>query len=318
MKKLLYLSVLIIATGALVTFFLGDSGQVHLRRLAVVSSYLRDDGSAASLPFSIVLKEFRVEHYPGSDMPRDYVSEVTVLPSGRERTISMNHILKYKGYRLFQADYDPDLEGSVLTVSHDPWGTGIVYTGYILILVAMLGLMVQRFRGMNVAVPKYIWILGIVLLAGLFFYICRRLLFQPLMPVLRSPLLWIHVVSVIISYSVFALGAICGVWGLVSGEAGNKLMNVSELALYPASFMLAFGIIIGSVWANISWGNYWSWDPKETWALITLLVYSVPLGGLRVFNNPKVFHTYAILAFVSVLITYFGVNFFLGGMHAYA
>ena len=97
-------------------------------------------------------------------------------------------------------------------------------------------------------------------------------------------------------------------------------MTVSRAALYPAVFLLAFGIIIGSLWANISWGNYWSWDPKETWALITLLIYAFALHGsnLKVFQRPRFFHAYCIFAFLSVLITYFGVNFFLGGMHAYA
>ena len=88
----------------------------------------------------------------------------------------------------------------------------------------------------------------------------------------------------------------------------------------PGVFMIAFGIIVGSVWANTSWGNYWSWDPKETWALITMLVYAVPLHSrfIPFLRKPKVFHIYCIFAFLSVLITYYGVNFFLGGMHSYA
>ena len=95
-------------------------------------------------------------------------------------------------------------------------------------------------------------------------------------------------------------------------------MKMSTAALYPAVFMLAFGIVVGSIWANLSWGSYWSWGPKETWALITLLVYSVPMGGLRVFERPKVLHIFAVLAFISVLITWLGVNYFMGGLHSYA
>ena len=83
--------------------------------------------------------------------------------------------------------------------------------------------------------------------------------------------------------------------------------------------LLAAGIFIGAVWANISWGNYWSWDPKEVWALITLLVYAMPLfpNVLRSFHKPMFFHIYSIFAFLSVIITYFGVNLILGGIHAY-
>ena len=98
------------------------------------------------------------------------------------------------------------------------------------------------------------------------------------------------------------------------------LFFIAGFILYPGVFLLIFGTFLGAVWANISWGSYWAWDPKETWALITILVYSFALhgGSLKVFRNPTFFHIYAILAFLSVLITYFGVNLILGGMHAYA
>ena len=90
--------------------------------------------------------------------------------------------------------------------------------------------------------------------------------------------------------------------------------------LYPAVFLLAVGIFLGAVWANVSWGAYWSWDPKETWALITMMVYAVPLHGASLpwVRNPRIYHLYMVMAFVTVLATYFGVNFFLGGMHGYS
>lgn len=95
---------------------------------------------------------------------------------------------------------------------------------------------------------------------------------------------------------------------------------VSHIMLYPAVFLLAIGIFIGTVWANVSWGRYWGWDPKEVWALITMLVYALPLHyrSISFFRRPTLFHIYMIVAFLSVLVTYFGVNFFLGGMHSYA
>jgi len=86
-----------------------------------------------------------------------------------------------------------------------------------------------------------------------------------------------------------------------------------------AVFLLAVGIFIGAVWANISWGRYWGWDAKETWALITLLVYIIPLHS-RTFaclSHSKSFFIYCVLAFISILITFFGVSYFLGGMHSY-
>ena len=140
-----------------------------------------------------------------------------------------------------------------------------------------------------------------------------------LMPVLQSPLLSIHVLSMMMSYTLFGLAALNGVMGLFIPAGRQTLRDVSLVVLYPGVFLLIFGTFLGAVWANISWGSYWAWDPKETWALITILVYSFALhgGSLKVFN-PIFFHIYAILAFLSVLVTYFGVNLILGGMHAYA
>ena len=145
---------------------------------------------------------------------------------------------------------------------------------------------------------------------------------QNLAPVLNSPLLGVHVLCMMVSYTLFGLVALTGVMGLVqkNQDSQSMLREVSLTILYPAVFILTIGTFIGAVWANISWGSYWSWDPKETWALITMLVYSAMLhsSSLSRFSRPKFFHTYAILAFLTVLITYFGVNLLLGGMHSYA
>lgn len=137
-----------------------------------------------------------------------------------------------------------------------------------------------------------------------------------LMPVLSSPLLTLHVTVIMISYALFFFVMLNGVVGLiVSGS--REIMRISKLMLYPAVALLGIGIVIGAIWANISWGNYWSWDPKEVWALITLLVYLYPLMHDGREMGTKAFHIYCILAFFSVIITYFGVNLILGGIHAY-
>lgn len=146
-----------------------------------------------------------------------------------------------------------------------------------------------------------------------------------LMPVLQSPLLSIHVMVIMLSYTLFAFMMLNGVAGLIciAGKDIQKaehLQVVSNIMLYPAVFLLTAGIFIGAVWANISWGRYWGWDPKEVWALITMLVYSLGFHqkSLKWFRSPRNFHIFTILAFLSVLITYFGVNFILGGLHSYA
>ncbi len=149
----------------------------------------------------------------------------------------------------------------------------------------------------------------------------------PLMPVLSSPLLSIHVVTIMISYLLFAFIMFNGVAGLIlhffTKNCTNQIKSlqvISQILLYPAVFLLTIGTFIGAVWANVSWGRYWGWDPKEVWALITMLLYSFPLHSvsLKRFQNPVFFHAFAVIAFFSVLFTYFGVNFVLGGMHSYA
>ena len=147
-----------------------------------------------------------------------------------------------------------------------------------------------------------------------------------LIPVLQSPLLSIHVVVIMIAYSLLAFTMLNGVTALIlhfsqkdCNEEIEYLSVVSRIMLYPAVFLLTIGIFVGAVWANVSWGRYWGWDPKEVWALITMLVYSLALHpSLSWFRKPIFLHVFCIIAFLTVLITYFGVNFLLGGKHSYA
>ena len=135
-----------------------------------------------------------------------------------------------------------------------------------------------------------------------------------LMPVLNSPLLTLHVAVIMCSYALFFFVMIVSIAGLITGEKHYR--RTILLLLYPAVALLAAGIVIGAMWANITWGNYWSWDPKEVWALITLIVYALPLHR-NILQAPRAFYLYCLLAFLTVIVTYFGVNFILGGLHAY-
>lgn len=141
-----------------------------------------------------------------------------------------------------------------------------------------------------------------------------------MMPVLNSPLLSIHVSIIMMSYALLSLTFICGIMGICLRSHGEELQALSRIFLYPALTTMGFGIFIGAIWANVSWGNYWSWDSKETWALITFMLYAVVVHtqSLPVFRKPLVYHIYITLAFMSIAMTYFGVNYFLTGMHSYA
>lgn len=170
-----------------------------------------------------------------------------------------------------------------------------------------------------------------------------------LMPVLSSPLLSIHVSLMMLSYTVLAIIMVNGICGLVASlrhtsvsepvegtvfdhrsqvprqaqgasSASAKMARMSEALMYPALFLLGSGIIAGSIWANVSWGCYWNWDPKETWALITFLIASLGVHRtcLPFLMSPRAYHIYTLILSASVLFTYFGVNYLLGGMHSYA
>lgn len=162
------------------------------------------------------------------------------------------------------------------------------------------------------------------LLSGFFLLVSHINQMDPaigqMMPVLNSPLLSIHVSIIMMSYALLSLTFICGIMGICMRSHGEELQALSRVFLYPALTCMGFGIFIGAIWANVSWGNYWSWDSKETWALITFMIYAVVVHtqSLPVFRKPLVYHIYITLAFLSIAMTYFGVNYFLTGMHSYA
>lgn len=141
-----------------------------------------------------------------------------------------------------------------------------------------------------------------------------------LMPILDSPLLSIHVAMMMAAYALFMLMALTAVTGIFRRKDTDRLADIVRVMLYPALALLTIGIFVGAIWANVSWGRYWGWDPKEVWALITMLIYALPAHPslLPALARPRKFLIYITIAFVSVLITYFGVNYILGGLHSYA
>lgn len=152
-----------------------------------------------------------------------------------------------------------------------------------------------------------------------------------IMPVLSSPLLSVHVSVIMMSFALLSLTFICGLTAiilrLVRGRNAveldgqlDSLALLSRLLLYPALTLLGVGIFVGAIWANVSWGAYWSWDAKEVWGLITLMVYAVAVHAASVpfLRRSMGYHIFMTLAFLTLVMTYFGVNYFLGGMHSYA
>ena len=153
-----------------------------------------------------------------------------------------------------------------------------------------------------------------------------------LQPVLDSYWLMIHVAVIVASYGPFTIGMILGIVALfltiLSNKKNRKKMSrkleeltiVNELSITVGLIMLTIGNFLGGMWANESWGRYWGWDPKETWALISIIIYAAVLHlrivpGLR---GKWLFNLMSVIAFSSIIMTYFGVNFYLSGLHSYA
>jgi len=140
---------------------------------------------------------------------------------------------------------------------------------------------------------------------------------RPLMPALRSDWLVFHVLSSMAAYAAFALAAVAAAAALARRRAAEDEDLLLRLAQTGFAF-LTLGIITGSVWANTAWGAWWSWDPKETWSLLTWLAYAAALHLRKRGWRAHKFAIILIACFALVLFTYFGVNFLLSGMHSYA
>ena len=317
----LHLAILFILLGALFTMLTGQHGRMLLEPGKPSHTYYEGNATEnhpVELPFTLTLDRFEIETYANSNKPKDYVSYLQVIDDERQEdvVISMNHILKYKHYRFYQSDFDGE-GGSILDVARDPWGIAITYIGYAMLFVALIALLIKRKNTPKAVTWSWLSVLVILLV---FLYV--RMLTHPLLPVLRSPFFSLHISTIVTAYALLLAIMIVGIIAIIKPKDSARLEKLKALStsmLYPAVALLAIGIFIGAIWANVSWGNYWSWDPKEVWALITLLIYAAPLHEKiwKSFQKPVFFHIYGILAFLSVLITYFGVNLLLGGVHAY-
>ena len=385
---MLHFALATIVVGACVTHFFGVQGEIHLRADQAQTLNLNTQYSHLNTQITLFLWSFDVVSDADGN-PVDYITELRLLDRNHkskirnhqseisnhqskmvvdEGTIRMNRPLKYHHFRFCQSDYDSDLQGVVLSYNYDPWGIGITYAGYALLLVAMIVFFFQRrsyFRGLlkNLIANSVSGlpaersrrrvIAGLTALAVLIVILAIIMTKvvtpkPPLQPVLQTPLLGIHVSVIMLAYTLFAVIMVNGLIGLYAALAERKnkseisnhkfaIINhksqiVSQILLYPALFCLTAGIFIGAVWANMSWGRYWGWDPKETWALITMLVYALLLHWpwinhkfaiinhkSPITNNqsPIVYHIFCVINFLFVLFTYFGVSYLLGGLHSY-
>ena len=211
---------------------------------------------------------------------------------------------------------------------HAPWSDA--YESMIYVAWATMGMGLAFGRKSNLTIAATAFVASMILMIAHWNWMDPEI--ANLVPVLDSYWLMIHVAVIVGSYGPFALGMILGVISLflmliTTKKSAQKmrlhvaeLTFVNELALTVGLIMLTIGNFLGGQWANESWGRYWGWDPKETWALISILIYAFVLHmrlvpGLR---GKWIYSLTSVVAFASIMMTYFGVNFYLTGLHSYA
>lgn len=209
-----------------------------------------------------------------------------------------------------------------------PWSDGYEAMVFIAWIAVLLGLILSRISVVILAAT--------CLLASFFIIVSEMNLLDPeitpLQPVLKSYWLMIHVAIITSSYAFLGVSFILGMMNIVmyvsrnnkNGAEVTKIINilttVSEMMMIVGLFMLTIGTFLGGIWANESWGRYWGWDPKETWALVSVLVYAIILHFRYIpgMKGKFTFNVASMWGYASILFTFFGVNFILVGLHSYA
>jgi len=211
---------------------------------------------------------------------------------------------------------------------HAPWSDGyesMIYIGWATVLA---GFIFSKRSPLTMA--------STAILTGLILFVAHLNWMDPqvtnLVPVLKSYWLSIHVATITASYGFLGLGALLGFVVLILfvlktpkndqhiSNSIKELNAINEMSLMVGLALLTIGNFLGGVWANESWGRYWGWDPKETWALVTILVYAVVvhLRFIKKIYSEFNFALISLLSYSSVIMTYFGVNYYLAGLHSYA
>lgn len=276
-------------------------------------------GEYMPLPFSLTLKDFVIDtHYDGISA-KQYTSTMEVSPvladslstagsgqGGAVRTLrsSVNHPAHYRGYGLFQADFDQyALSYSVIKIVRDPW-LPLVYIGMAILALAAFLEVRRTWRGRM--------FLPVVIVLALLFTVVTvaKINFGTLMPALRSIWFVPHLLIYMIAYAVLAMALIFAVVSFFKPQTAI----LSRKFLSTASSLLIIGMLCGAVWAKAAWGDYWTWDAKECWAavtwLLTLIGTHIPVAAAPRFRRRFVAVFVAILlSFLAMQITWYGVNY---------
>ena len=282
------------------------------------------EGYGYEWDLSVELHRFTVDYYEDG-MPRRFASDISVhLPDGRtiDRTVEVNRPLKVKGWKIYQYGYDvqrgPESRYSVFLLVRDPWLPG-VYLGFFLMLAGALSLIVLKY------VPRRKWVLlAALILTGFFTFLTVTRMgpsAKSLPPALQSPWFIPHLIVYMAGYAMLATATLMAVYmwvkrcpvkpGMTKKKPGmTERMDVTDYLVYVGLAFLTIGMLFGALWAKEAWGQYWSWDPKETWAAITWLSYLLYIHFRRARpQEVRIALVVLLLSFLFLQMCWWGINY---------
>ena len=327
-----------------------EDGQVLLEYGKPTHIAYQANGEMLPLPFDVQIDTFYIDYYADRRSPKQFTTRFTIREIGetmdegaRTLTTAVNHPCSYRGYHFYQSNYDP-LRGeySVLKVVRDPW-IGFVWVGIVLLTIGAGWQMTRQWKA------HWGWWLAVGVVTIVFTVITlAKINFGTLMPALRSAWFIPHIGVYMIAYSLLAVASVLGIVVMIqdrlrlkikderqnsadSKNSETKVISPSSCVLHPSSkqahhllmgllqtssCLLLIGMLCGAVWAKQAWGDYWTWDPKECWAMATWMLTLIGIHLKTKSDNPKVQKTmlvllvvFVLLSFAAMQMTWYGVNY---------
>lgn len=297
-----------------------EDGQVLLEYNVPTHTAYQSNGEMLPLPFEMQIDTFYVDYYADGRSPKQFTTRFTIREirektSASKLTTAVNHPCSYRGYHFYQSNYDPVRgEYSVLKVVRDPWIV-LVWIGIALLAIGACWQTTRQWKA------HWGWWLAVGVVTVFFTVITlAKINFGTLMPALRSAWFIPHIGVYMIAYSLLAVASILGIIMLVNLSLNKfdntKLHHLLMGLLQTSSCLLLIGMLCGAVWAKQAWGDYWTWDPKECWALATWMLTLIGMHLKTKSQEPKDKKTmqvllvvFVLLSFAAMQMTWYGVNY---------
>lgn len=238
-----------------------------------------------------------------------------VMENGRMTDISPNHPALIGSVLVFIEGCSHD--HVCLLVVDDPWGYSLAAIGCVVFIIASLILLIGHIRGWHVR-PLWWQIAVFAVLVLLTAFLLQPS--DPALPILRTPWLLIHLVPLVLAYALLPVGLFLSVL-IIAGRGGESAARRLYGLLLTMTLLLGTGIALGALWAGVSWGRYWGWDVKETWALIAFIVSAIPVHFKALTDrrrHPRALAVWTVIIVATIVATYFALNpFGLQSLHSY-